>query len=218
MNSVIRRTASRLVASTPNYLEVTCLILVVGAARLLSKGAILNAEWKLCAGIILAVLALLYACLGKGQLFQYLGWTRPRKAVYWLYALAGGVGGAAVAILAVSYYGNGLGQAPASTLFYGVTLGPVIEEMFYRGVAFSVIFVVACSFKVTGVWRVLLPILGTAAFFAGSHQTDGLLPFLIIFGMGLAYGLMRWRSHSTATSAVMHAVYNLTIAGAMILR
>ena len=48
-----------------------------------------------------------------------------------------------------------------------------------------------------------------------SHTLVG-IPWLIILMMGLSYGLMRWRSNSTAVTAVMHASYNLLIAIAMI--
>jgi hypothetical protein len=41
--------------------------------------------------------------------------------------------------------GNSLGVAPSSELLYGVTIGPIIEEVIYRGAAFSVIYISACS-------------------------------------------------------------------------
>ncbi len=215
MNSVMRRTSARLVASNPNYLEVTCLLLTVATIRLLHLSFVWNAIWQACVGITLVVLAFVYGCLGKGQLFQYLGWIQPRRAVYWLYAPLAGIGGALLAIYAIRLGGSGLGHAPASTLLYGVTLGPIVEEILYRGLAFSGVYVLACSFKVAGTWRFIITIVATAVVFAGSHRTSGALPFFLIFGMGLGYGLMRWRARSTAASALMHIAYNLTVAAAM---
>jgi membrane protease YdiL (CAAX protease family) len=38
------------------------------------------------------------------------------------------------------------------------------------------------------------------------------IPWIVFFGMGMLYALLRWRSNSTATAALMHATYNAVIA------
>jgi hypothetical protein len=38
----------------------------------------------------------------------------------------------------------------------------------------------------------------------------------LFFGTGTLYAMMRWRSNSTATAALMHATYNGMIALAML--
>lgn len=78
------------------------------------------------------------------------------------------------------------------------------------------IYVTACSMESPRRLRIALPIVLTSLLFACSHTRTMGLPCLLIFGMGIAYALMRWRSNSTATSAVMHAAYNATIAYAML--
>jgi hypothetical protein len=65
--------------------------------------------------------------------------------------------------------GNSLGVAPPSELLYGVTIGPIIEEVIYGGVAFSVIYVTACSMESMRKLRITLPIALTSLLFACSH-------------------------------------------------
>jgi membrane protease YdiL (CAAX protease family) len=112
--------------------------------------------------------------------------------------------------------GNSLGLAPPSELLYGVTIGPIIEELIYRGAAFSVIYITACSVAGLAKLRIALPIALSSLLFAWSHTTAMGLPWLLIFAMGLVYALMRWRSNSTATAALMHAAYNAVVTFAML--
>jgi hypothetical protein len=81
----------------------------------------------------LTVTLFLYACIGKGQIFQYLGWVNPRRPTYWFYAVAGGGLCALLVVELMRITGNPLGVAPPSELLYGVTIGPIIEEVIYLG-------------------------------------------------------------------------------------
>jgi len=109
-----------------------------------------------------------------------------------------------------------LGQSSGNKLFYGFTVGPILEEIIYRGAGFSVIYAMACSLRLAMHWRIALAVIVTSLLFVVSHTLVVGIPWLIILMMGLSYGLMRWRSNSTAVTAVMHASYNLLIAAAMI--
>jgi hypothetical protein len=82
MSSVLERTSARLLASSPNYLEVTVVITVVAASRLLFKPFFCSFSPRLCASTASVAVVLLYACLGKGQIFTYLGWVALRRPVY----------------------------------------------------------------------------------------------------------------------------------------
>jgi membrane protease YdiL (CAAX protease family) len=108
--------------------------------------------------------------------------------------------------------GNSLGAASPSKLLYGVSIGPIIEEAIYRGAAFSVIYITACSVKGLAKLRIAMPIALTSLLFAWSHTRTMGLPWLLIFAMGVVYALQRWRSNSTATAALIHATYNAVIA------
>ena len=57
--------------------------------------------------------------------------------MYWLYALAAIAGGGSAALLLLRLTGHGVGRASVEVLFYGVTVGPLIEEVLFRG-AYSV--------------------------------------------------------------------------------
>jgi membrane protease YdiL (CAAX protease family) len=216
MTSVLRRTSSRLLASAPNYIEVTALLSVAVYARLLHTRFFWTASVQPRVATSLTVTLFLYACIGKGQILNYLGWRKPGRPVYWLSAMAGGSICALLIIELVRITGNSLGVAPPSELLYGVTIGPIVEELIYRGGAFSVIYVTACSGKGLAKLRIALPVALTSLLFAWSHTRTMGLPWLLIFGMGIAYALMRWRSNSTAITALMHAMYNAVIALAML--
>jgi hypothetical protein len=100
MSSLLRRAFSRLLDSTPNYVEVTAVLAVALIARLLYLPDIRKASPQPCVAVALFVSVFLYACVDRGRLFTYFGWARPPRLVSWLYALLGGVS-AAVGVLSV---------------------------------------------------------------------------------------------------------------------
>jgi membrane protease YdiL (CAAX protease family) len=218
MDSVLRRTSSRLLASAPNYLEVTALLSIAVYARLLHARFFWTASAQPRVATSLTVTLFLYACIGKGQIFRYLGWVKPRRPAHWLYAIAGGSISAFLVIELMRFAGKSLGTAPLSELLYGVTIGPIIEELIYRGAAFSVIYISACSVAGLAKLRIALPIAVSSLLFTWSHTWIMGLPWLLIFAMGVVYALMRWRSKSTATAAAMHTMYNAVITLAMLQR
>jgi membrane protease YdiL (CAAX protease family) len=166
----------------------------------------------------LTVTLFLYGCIGKGQIFRYLGWVRPSRPAYWFYAVAGGSLCALLVIEMMKITGNSLGVAPPAELLYGVTIGPIIEELIYRGAAFSVINVTDAQWQDWRNCASALAIALSSLLFAWSHTGAMGLPWLLIFGMGIVYALMRWRSNSTATAAAMHTMYNAVITLAMLQR
>jgi membrane protease YdiL (CAAX protease family) len=94
--------------------------------------------------------------------------------------------------------------------------GPIIEEVIFRGAAFSVIYVTSCSTKLLAYCRIELSTVGSSLLFVWCHTRAIGIPWMVIFSMGVGYALLRWRSNSAATSALMHATYNCVIAIAMI--
>src|SRR5579863_9582485 len=94
-----------------------------------------------------------------------------------------------------------------------MTLGPVLEEIVFRGYLFAL---VTWSFsRVAGGhrwdrWVVAV----TALVFAAVHLTQpgvSWLQMACITSTGTLYGWIRHRSGSTAPAAASHAVYNLTL-------
>jgi membrane protease YdiL (CAAX protease family) len=216
MTSLLGRAFSRLLESTPNYVEVTA-VLAVG---LIARPRYLPEIWKAgprpFVAIVLFVSVFLYACVDRGRLFTYFGWTKPRRAVSWLYAPLSGVL-VAVGVLSVMRVAHmSLGAASRERLLYGVTLGPILEELLFRGAAFSVIYVTTSSVKTLARLRITLAIIGSSLLFALAHTNAVEIPLFLFFGTGTLYAMMRWRSNSTAAAALMHATYNAVIAIAML--
>jgi membrane protease YdiL (CAAX protease family) len=216
MSSILGRAFSRLLDSTPNYVEVTAVLAVALIARLLYLPDIWKASPQPCVVAALFVSVSLYVCVDRGRLFTYFGWAKPPRHVSWLYALLSGAL-AAVGVLSVVRVAHmSLGAASRVRLLYGVTLGPILEEVFFRGAAFSVIYVTASSVKSLARLRITLAIIGSSLLFALAHTNTVGIPLLLFFGTGTLYAMMRWRSNSTATAALMHATYNAVIALAML--
>lgn len=178
------------------------------------------AFWKVspqaCAAVALFVSILVYACVDRGQLFAYFGWVHPRRRIFWQYALIAGAASAALVIAILHAEHTPLGHASPATLLYGVTIGPIIEEILFRGAAFSVIYVTAASIKGLLGLRLAIAIVLSSLLFAVAHTRTMGIPWLVFFGMGTLYALLRWRSNSTAAAALMHATYNALIAFAML--
>jgi membrane protease YdiL (CAAX protease family) len=216
MASLLRRSFSRLLESTPNYIEVTAALAVALIGRLLLLPNIWKASPQVCVAAALSVSVLLYACVEKGQLFAYLGWIRPPHRIWWAYAVTGGLVAAFVVIWIIRVAGLSPGTDATGRLLYGVTVGPIMEEVIFRGAAFSIIYVTASSISALAQWWIALSIAASSVLFALAHTTMIGIPGLVFFGMGILYALLRWRSNSTATAALMHATYNAVIACVML--
>jgi hypothetical protein len=126
---------------------------------------------------------------------------------------------AAIGVLSVVRVAHmSLGAASRERLLYGVTLGPILEELIFRGAAFSLIYVTACSVKSLARLQIALAIIGSSLLFALAHTRTVGIPLFLSLGTGTLYAMMRWRSNSTATAALMHGIYNAVIAFAMLHR
>jgi membrane protease YdiL (CAAX protease family) len=216
MASRLQRAASLLLDSSPNYVEITALLATALAGRLLYLHAFWNVGPQACVAVALFVSILVYACVDRGQLFAYFGWVHPRRRIFWLYALLAGVAAAALVIAIVHAEHTPLGQTSPATLLYGVTIGPIIEEILFRGAALSVIYVTAASIKWLLRLRLTFAIVLSSLLFAVAHTRTMGISWLVFFGMGMLYALLRWRSNSTAAAGLMHATYNAVIAFAML--
>jgi membrane protease YdiL (CAAX protease family) len=94
-----------------------------------------------------------------------------------------------------------------------VTLGPVLEELVFRGYLFTVL-----ARALTGIGDDLtqrrLVVGTTAVVFALSHLAQpgvSWLQLACVTFTGTLYGWIRCRSGSTAAAAAAHAIYNLTL-------
>ena len=116
MSSVLTRTSARKLASTPNYLEVTAVMVLAVVSPFLFKPRFWSFNPKMCISIALFTVIFIYACLDKAQILTYLGWVKPRRKVYWIYAVMAGAGGACAALFLLhsARISFGLGGANAN--------------------------------------------------------------------------------------------------------
>ena len=103
-----------------------------------------------------------------------------------------------------------------------VTLGPVLEEVVFRGYLFAFLKWFFSSMA-NGTGRNRLVVVFAAVVFAVVHLAQPRVSWLqlaCIASTGTLYGWIRCRSGSTVPSAIAHAAYNLTlylIAGTILL-
>jgi membrane protease YdiL (CAAX protease family) len=82
------------------------------------------------------------------------------------------------------------------------TIGPVLEESFFRGCPLPLIE--------RSLWSSAAVIL-SGLLFASFHQPPTIVHCACLAMSGIAYGWIRVASRSTAAAALMHAIYNLTL-------
>ncbi len=88
---------------------------------------------------------------------------------------------------------------------FGVTLAPLLEELFFRGMLYPLL---------RRAWGVALGVLVTACAFAAIHGAQlgyAWGPLLSIFVVGVVLTLVRERTNSVAASFFMHCGYNATL-------
>ena len=91
---------------------------------------------------------------------------------------------------------------PALIWIAVVIFAPVFEEIFFRGFLFA-------GFRNSRV-GIIGAILLTAVLWALLHATQyGIWELLVIFGLGVAFGVARWKTNSLFASLSMHSMWNL---------
>jgi membrane protease YdiL (CAAX protease family) len=168
-----------------------------------------------------AIYAILVGALYMVITFRYrrpfwlsMGWVVPQRGKWWCI-----LGGPALAI-GLSILGVFLRTpvipTPVESLisgggslflvgFFAVVLGPVFEELLFRG------FLQPLLQRALGAW---LAILLAAAVFALMHgqQYQWAWQELLVVGLaGAAFGYARYKTGSTAAGALLHGGYNLTL-------
>ena len=93
-----------------------------------------------------------------------------------------------------------------------VTLGPVLEEILFRGYLFALLLWGIGKARNTR-WNVVVIPLGALVFAVVHLSQPGAswLQMVCITSTGAVYGAIRYTSGSSAPAAVAHASYNLTL-------
>jgi uncharacterized protein len=164
-------------------------------------------------GFLLGTLYVLVSVRHGQALWRSLGWTVPFRGA-WICAVV-----APILAIAISAVGSLL-HAPAilnpvenlisgrASLFivalFATVLGPLFEELFFRGFLFAVLQ------RDFGAWPAIALSALTFALLHGKEYEWAWQLLLLIFIAGAAFGYARYKTGSTAASALLHAGYNMT--------
>ena len=195
------------------YREIVFWLLLLGSWQFLASPGSKNG----LIGAVGATAFLLFAWASLDQLTRLgLDHARWRSVLgrTWLFAIASGlIAGVSVSWIA-SVSGEGMRLSNDRNLvLLQVTLGPVLEEIIFRGYLFALVI---WSFgKVTGTHRWDRWVVAVAALlFAVVHVAQpgvSWLQMACITSTGALYGWIRYFSGSAAPAAAAHAAYNLTL-------
>jgi membrane protease YdiL (CAAX protease family) len=164
----------------------------------------------LAVGVTLALMWLMWLAQGKLEKYGFnaLHW-RPIPARFLARAAVFGVLAASAAFWLFRSYARAV---PAfQEVWMGITLGPLIEELVFRGYLFWGVHWFLRRFISQSGWLTVVVI---AAVFALSHfAKPGITHSQIasVFGTGLLYGWLRLKSDSTVPPVFAHTSYNATI-------
>ena len=183
---------------------------VTQLANVLSNGTALTTT-IFVSTIIGAGFTLLFIRMRSGvSLKEYLA-LRPIKIITFFSVL----GIAALLLFVSEFLLSGLGQTKFSeqltqayqsnsiaVIIAAAIFSPIFEEMFFRGFLFA-------GFRASKI-GVMGAILLTAALWALLHATQyNIWELLVIFGLGIAFGVVRWKTNSLYASLGMHSLWNL---------
>ena len=130
-----------------------------------------------------------------------LGWTVPSTRFFPIAIVSGLLAAFSVALV-VHATGIKMIRGPLPIEVLAFTVGPIVEESFFRG--FLQPWLAASAGATPAV-------LGTAFIFAAVHGPTSFLQLSCFTAMGAAYSLLRLRSGSVFSSTLMHSTYNLAI-------
>ena len=207
----------------------------VGECREVVFWLLLLGSWQFLAspgmktGIIGAVGAaafLVYAWANLDRLrglgLDHARWRSTARANWVLAAVSGILAGSVVFVIGTTSGQNMRLGDNWKLVVLQVTLGPVLEEIVFRGYLFA--FLMWLLSKVANdAGRNRLAVVSAAVVFAVVHLAQpgvSWLQLACITSTGTLYGWIRLRSGSTASAAVSHAAYNLAlyaISGAVLL-
>jgi len=190
------------------YREVAFWILLLGSWQFLSApgykagivGTLGSVGFLLFAGVNLDRL--------NGLGLNHACWRSAKRTNWVLAGLTGVLAGIGVFLIAAVAGENMTLSDDWRLITLQVTLGPVLEEVLFRGYLFTFMI-----WAFNGMRNHLLVALAALIFAAIHLAQPGVswLQLVCITSTGTLYGWIRCRSGSTAPAAVSHAAYNLTL-------
>lgn len=174
--------------------------------------------------IYIFVMLVLYALVSIRHgmpLWSSLGWTLEFRGA-WLCVLVAPALAISVSLLGALLRAPAIptpvddlisGQVSLAVVaLFAVVLGPLFEELLFRGFFFALVR------RLAGAWAAIF---GAAIPFALLHgvQYEWSWQHLLLVGFaGVVFGFARYRTGSTAASALLHAGYNFTFFAAYLLQ
>jgi membrane protease YdiL (CAAX protease family) len=203
----------QLVKRTSGCREVVFWLLLLGCWQFLTASGQKNAVL----GAVGTAAFVVFACRNLGRLsdlgLNYAAWRPTTKARWIVAAVSGFVAGVAVFGIGSASGQNMMLSKDWRIVLLQVTLGPILEEVVFRGYLFALL-TWAFSKVANGATRNLFVVAVAAMVFALVHRAQpgvSWLPLACITCTGILYGWTRWISGSAAAAAVSHAAYNLTL-------
>lgn len=149
--------------------------------------------------------------LGATEWMKRLGWNEAPAALWGWSASAGCV--CAFIILGVAKAtGRPLGTVHSVNLLLLASIaGPILEELLFRGFLYWVLHKTMRHFGVSSAIVYPVSITLLAVLFAFAHADSDSVHLSSAILTGIAFGVIRVVSGSTACAALMHASYNLTL-------
>jgi membrane protease YdiL (CAAX protease family) len=179
--AVVLLCAWQLIANVGELIGLVPVLIITGIALLMSAASLRH----------------VYFC----PALRALGWTVPRTHFLLIAIISGSLTAFAVATV-VRAFGIQMVRDPVTITVLAVTVGPIVEESFFRG------FLQPWMAANAGA---LLGVVGAAFCFAAVHRPVSFLQISCFTFMGAAYGFLRLRSGSVLSSMLMHSSYNFAI-------
>lgn len=149
--------------------------------------------------------------LGATRWMKRLGWEQASPALWGWSASAGFLCAFLVLGLArASGESLGIGYSVHLLLLVS-TAGPILEELLFRGLLYWILHKMLRHLGLPTVILYPLSIMLLAVIFAFAHVGSDLVHLWSAIFTGVAFGVMRVISGSTACAALMHASYNFTL-------
>lgn len=195
------------------YREVLFWLLLLGSWQFLTSPGGRNGV----IGAIGTTAFLVYAWANLDRLaglgLDHARWRSAKRMNWVLAGVSGTLAGGVVFVIGTSSGQNVRLSEDWKLVALQVTLGPVLEEVVFRGYLIAFLLWVMAGIA-NDADRNRLVVILAAAIFAGIHLTQpgvNWLQLACITSTGTIYGWIRCRSGSTAPAAVSHAAYNLSL-------
>jgi membrane protease YdiL (CAAX protease family) len=166
-----------------------------------------SAIYALLVGALYIVIASRY----QQPFWQSMGWVAPERGKWWCIlggpALAIGLSVLGVALRAPAIdtpMQNLISEARVAFAFFAVVLGPLFEELLFRG------FLLPLLQRSLGPWPAIVLAATGFALLHGQQYQWAWQQLLVVGLAGVAFGYARYKTGSTAAGALLHGGYNLT--------